>query len=379
MKGEAIEAPAGRADDFAWPRRDIVTATGVLPPDPVEPPPRVEPAVATAPAAPAGAAAPPSRRQRRAASAASAAAAEPDGSRGAVRNTRTAGTNQRLLRLVRRRPLVARATPATAATRLSARSDELRRAKTSRRSARQGGRSHQELVDRVRGLAALADRPDDQRLAAPHVAGGEHLRHRRLIASRCRPRRCRAGRASTPSVLSMPSCTGCTKPMASSTRSALRSNSVPGIGLNLSSTRTQSSFCTWPFSPVNFCVITAKSRSAPSSWLDEVRSFSGQFGQVRSLSLLLGRLRHDLEVASPRARPAGSTCRCSRSRYRRRRSPPHACRRRGSAARRRAARRATRRFCCGRKSIAKWMPSRSRPGIGRSRGFSAPPASTTAS
>jgi hypothetical protein len=45
VKGQAIEAPAGRADDFAWPRRDIVTATGVLPPDPVEPPPKVEPAV----------------------------------------------------------------------------------------------------------------------------------------------------------------------------------------------------------------------------------------------------------------------------------------------------------------------------------------------
>ncbi len=44
VKGEPIEAPAGRADDFAWPRRDIVTATGVLPPDPVEPP---TPAVAT--------------------------------------------------------------------------------------------------------------------------------------------------------------------------------------------------------------------------------------------------------------------------------------------------------------------------------------------
>jgi hypothetical protein len=44
VKGEPIEAPAGRADDFAWPRRDIVTATGVLPPDPVEP---AEPAVAT--------------------------------------------------------------------------------------------------------------------------------------------------------------------------------------------------------------------------------------------------------------------------------------------------------------------------------------------
>jgi len=45
VKGEPMEAPAGRADDFAWPRRDIVTATGVLPPDPVEPP---TPAVATA-------------------------------------------------------------------------------------------------------------------------------------------------------------------------------------------------------------------------------------------------------------------------------------------------------------------------------------------
>jgi hypothetical protein len=50
VKGEAIEAPAGRADDFLWPRRDIVTATGVLPPDPVEPPPKVEqPATAAAP------------------------------------------------------------------------------------------------------------------------------------------------------------------------------------------------------------------------------------------------------------------------------------------------------------------------------------------
>jgi uncharacterized protein len=45
VKGEPIEAPAGRADDFAWPRRDIVTATGVLPPDPVEP---VTPAAAIA-------------------------------------------------------------------------------------------------------------------------------------------------------------------------------------------------------------------------------------------------------------------------------------------------------------------------------------------
>ena len=40
---------------------------------------------------------------------------------------------------------------------------------------------------------------------------------------------------------------------------------------------------------------------------------------------------------------------------------------------------ATTLFCCGRNSIAKCTPARSRPGTGRSRGFSAPPASTTAS
>jgi uncharacterized protein len=38
VRGEPVEAPPGRADDFAWPRRDVVTATGVLPPDPVLPP-----------------------------------------------------------------------------------------------------------------------------------------------------------------------------------------------------------------------------------------------------------------------------------------------------------------------------------------------------
>jgi hypothetical protein len=59
VKGEPIEAPAGRADDFAWPRRDVVTATGVLPPDPIEPPAAsTATATANAPAA-TGAAAPP--------------------------------------------------------------------------------------------------------------------------------------------------------------------------------------------------------------------------------------------------------------------------------------------------------------------------------
>jgi hypothetical protein len=68
VKGEPLEAPPGRADDFAWPRRDIVTATGALPPDPVEP---AEPAVAgggggtSAPAAVAAAPKPSAPRPRR--------------------------------------------------------------------------------------------------------------------------------------------------------------------------------------------------------------------------------------------------------------------------------------------------------------------------
>src|SRR5438094_6950157 len=42
-------------------------------------------------------------------------------------------------------------------------------------SARQRRRAHQKLVDRVRGLAPFADRPDHQRLSALHVAAGEHF------------------------------------------------------------------------------------------------------------------------------------------------------------------------------------------------------------
>src|SRR5579864_390814 len=71
--------------------------------------------------------------------------------------------------------------------------------------------------------------------------------------------------------------------MASSTSCASSSNSVPATGLNLSSTCTQCSFATLPSAPENFCVSTAYSRLAPSAWLDDVRIFSGQFGQVRPL------------------------------------------------------------------------------------------------
>src|SRR5918993_3502124 len=48
-------------------------------------------------------------------------------------------------------------------------------------SGRQHARAHQVLVDGARRLPTLADRPDDQRLAAPHVARHEHLWRRGAI------------------------------------------------------------------------------------------------------------------------------------------------------------------------------------------------------
>ncbi|MDV7398359.1 hypothetical protein RZS08_43545, partial [Arthrospira platensis SPKY1] len=42
-------------------------------------------------------------------------------------------------------------------------------------SAWQVGVAHQVFVHGARRLATLANRPDDQRLATAHVAGGEHF------------------------------------------------------------------------------------------------------------------------------------------------------------------------------------------------------------
>ena len=81
----------------------------------------------------------------------------------------------------------------------------------------------------------------------------------------------------------MSSATGATKPMASSTMSAGISNSLPGISLNLSSTRAQTSLVTLPPLPSKRLVVTAKSRLAPSACDDDVRIFSGQFGQDSAL------------------------------------------------------------------------------------------------
>src|ERR1700730_15173770 len=49
--------------------------------------------------------------------------------------------------------------------------------------SRQRRRSHQERVDRPCTKPAFADGPDHQRLAAAHVAGGEHFWQRGLVVA----------------------------------------------------------------------------------------------------------------------------------------------------------------------------------------------------
>ena len=108
---------------------------------------------------------------------------------------------------------------------------------------------------------------------------------------RCRPARCCARRARRRAARAGPSCTGPRKPIASSTRSAFISNSVPGISTIFicpsasfcHSTRAATSFSTLPFLPSKRLVATAQSRSQPSSCDDDVRSLIGQYGQTSGL------------------------------------------------------------------------------------------------
>ena len=92
---------------------------------------------------------------------------------------------------------------------------------------------HQERVDRAGAQAAFADRPHHQRLAAAHVAGGEHVGQRGLVVRACWRARCRAGRDRPPSIFNRPSCTGCTKPIASSTSSRVEVEFGAGQRLEL--------------------------------------------------------------------------------------------------------------------------------------------------
>ena len=124
---------------------------------------------------------------------------------------------------------------------------------------------------------------------------------------------------------------------------------------------------------------TANSRSAPSSWLDEVRSFSGQSGQVSALFSCSGGFGMISNLVTEQRALAERGADAVRAGIAAADHDHVLALGEDRLAVLRPSRRLTRRFCCGRKSIAKWMPLSSRPGTGRSRGFSAPPVSTTAS
>ena len=128
-------------------------------------------------------------------------------------------------------------------------------------------------------------------------------------------------------------------------------NSLPGIGFIWASRRMHSSSLTSPFSPKKRLVATLKSRAAPSAWLDEVRSLSGQFGQVSALFSFSGGMgmisscvtetapwRKEVPMQSEPVSPPPITTTCLPSARIGSTSPS------GSPE--------TRRFCCGRKFMA---------------------------
>ena len=92
------------------------------------------------------------------------------------------------------------------------------------------------------------------------------------------------GSRATPNASSIAFDAGPVKPIASSTRSAAISNSLPGISVILvcpsaprvHSRRAPTSFSTRPFRPSKRFVATDQSRLQPSSCDEDVRSFVGQ-------------------------------------------------------------------------------------------------------
>ena len=233
------------------------------------------------------------------------------------------------------------------------------------------------IAARIGGLRGSPRQPATGRAACrrrqtPWARGG--------ISGSCRRRRCRAGRARRRARSSRPSLTrrdeahrqqhevglegelGCPRSASASRRRARTSSPVTDAVLALE----------------RRCVVTANSRSAPSSWLDDVRSFSGQLGQVSSLSSRFGGIgmisswvtlsapwRIEVPMQSEPVSPPPITTTCL---------PPA---RIGSLV-------ADRLAGPPGGSAAARIPSRSgrrelRPGTGKSREASAPPASTTAS
>ena len=84
----------------------------------------------------------------------------------------------------------------------------------------------------MRGLASLADRPHDQRLAAPHVAACEHLVDRRLIALGVRLDVAARIERQPGAFRSCPRAPGGQSPWRAGRAPPWMLNSVPAMGLN---------------------------------------------------------------------------------------------------------------------------------------------------
>ena len=148
----------------------------------------------------------------------------------------------------------------------------------------------------MRRLAALADRPHHQRLAAAHVAGGKDLVDRGAVI---------AGVGGDIAALVERQAEVLDHALVHRMHEAHRQQHELGVELEFAAgnglhlvvdVHAVQLLDTKPLAPENRVVITAKSRSAPSSWLDEVRSFSGQFGQVSGLFSCTGGAREDFEI-----------------------------------------------------------------------------------
>ena len=198
-------------------------------------------------------------------------------------------------------------------------------AKESGQRSRQVRLAHQEQIDAAGGAAAFGNRPDDQRLAALHVAGGEHAGHAGHPVG-VAPDVAALGQLDA-ELSSSPLRSGPRKPIASSTRSASSSNSLPGTFSNdiLPSLRTSStfepcSFLTRPCSsPLKRCVD------------DRVHAIAALFVRGRYAEDVrperprvvcragVRRLRQQLELVHGQCALRDAPCRGSRRRCRRRR------------------------------------------------------------
>ena len=159
--------------------------------------------------------------------------------------------------------------------------------------------------------------------------------------------------------------------MASSTRSALMWNraarhlaasacrpSAP----RFHSTRTASSPVTWPSLPVKALVATAKSRSHAFLLRARGAQLHRPVGPGQQLVLVLGRLRQDFDLGDRARALAVRGADAVRAGIAAADHQHVACPVGQDVRARRPSRRRRGWFCCGRNSIAKWMPFRSRPG-----------------